>query len=515
MSHSTHFDRSAFQRETALLPNTDVSCPFHKYIAPGTSTFTVSIPKPFLTYRSPSDDNYRSAVQKRKFSFSSLRLVPDFFSRDAQLFDLDTEEDLKVKTTNQFHLVHKVSPFLFNFAAGTDGLWEFETKSTNLEDNKIATFLDTVNKYTESAKPKRLVKAPFFLDWTTLDLDLLQEEDEESVQTDTNDYVKSFASFFYAKPDDLNAQFNKLQPSQRKVPLANNWAFPDRAYEDPKTLFQVRVRLAVAPNTKVLFSSKKMLELLGFKPEKRTLYKYEFTNQSSSAYTYFVADGPPTMGMYNYGKISAAPYSNLLVTPVQTIAMNFKDKRSNAALYKHVKTVLDRLADETNIDFNIEYNVANETFKFVFGDNPAIKTVVYCDNDLSYRLGYGLKREIGETDVSTPVQDMNIKESAKKARIISFDTGHVVVTCFNTSSNLTSVSNNQYMASLLADNAGMMTITTCRGEAPSFVPPNYEQDGNNNVPLLCNLLKFNDAGDLVPFQWKTGAFVSGVLQGKL
>jgi hypothetical protein len=60
-----------------------------------------------------------------------------------------------------------------------------------------------------------------------------------------------------------------------------------------------------------------------------------------------------------------------------------------------------------------------------------------------------------------------------------------------------------------------MTITTCRGEAPSFVPPNYEQDGNNNVPLLCNLLKFNDAGDLVPFQWKTGAFVSGVLQGKL
>lgn len=509
MSHSTHFDRSLFQRETTP----DVSCPFHKYIAPGTSTFTVSVPKPFLTYCSPSEENYRSAVQKRKFFFSCLRVVPDFFSRDAQMFELDTAEDLLVKMTNQFHLVHRISPFLFNFAAGADSLWEFETKSANLEDNKIGTFFDTVNKYSELAKPKGLVRAPFFFDWTTVDLDVMQED--ESELTDTDDYIKSFASFFYADSTTLLVHFDKLQPSQRKVPLANNWAFPDRAYEDAKILSQLRVRLAVAPNTKILFSTKKMLELLGFRPEKRTSYKYEFSNQSSNAYTYFVAEDPPTVGTYNYGKINAAPYSNLVVTPVQTIATNFKEKRSNATLYKLLKVALDKLAEETNVDFDVVYDGTSEIFKFVFPTNSAIKTVVHCDNDLSYRLGYGLKREINEADGSAPVADMSIKESAKKARILCFDTGHVVVTCFNTSSNLTSVSNNQYMASLLADNAGMLTMGGCVGEAPSFAPPNYEQDGNNNVPLLCNLLKFNDAGDLVPFQWKTGAFVSGVLQGKL
>ena len=108
-----------------------------------------------------------------------------------------------------------------------------------------------------------------------------------------------------------------------------------------------------------------------------------------------------------------------------------------------------------------------------------------------------------------------VERSAEKAKILSFDTGHVIVTCFNTSSNQTSISNNQYMASLLPDSAGMMTISPCLGENPSFVPPNYERDGKNNVPLLCNLLKFNDLGEAVPFQWKTGAYISGILQGKL
>ena len=153
--------------------------------------------------------------------------------------------------------------------------------------------------------------------------------------------------------------------------------------------------------------------------------------------------------------------------------------------------------------FNLEYNNVSETFKFIYPNNQSIKTVVYCDNDLSSRLGFGLKREITVEDTSKPVQNLTVKEGSKKSKILSFDTGHVVVTCFNTSSNLTSVSNNQYMASLLADNAGMLTISPCVGEPPSFVPPNFEQDGNNNVPLLCNLLKFNDVGDLVPFQWKT------------
>jgi hypothetical protein len=87
----------------------------------------------------------------------------------------------------------------------------------------------------------------------------MQEEEEKNVQIDLDDYIKSFASFFYAKPEDLNAQFNKLQPSQCKVLLTNNWAFPGRAFDDPKTLSQVRMRLAVAQTPRYYFLPKKCL----------------------------------------------------------------------------------------------------------------------------------------------------------------------------------------------------------------------------------------------------------------
>ena len=137
---------------------TSVACPFHKYLPPGESTFTVSIPKQFLTYYSP----VHNEAQKRNFFFGSLRLVPDFFSGDAQLYDLDTEEDLSTVITHQFNLVHKISPLYFN-AANPDNVWDLELKTGTLADSKLETFFDVVNKYTEVAKPEVLLKAPFFL----------------------------------------------------------------------------------------------------------------------------------------------------------------------------------------------------------------------------------------------------------------------------------------------------------------------------------------------------------------
>ena len=51
-------------------------------------------------------------------------------------------------------------------AASPTNVWEFETKPGTLPDSKIETLFDVLNKYSESAKPTGMVKAPFFLDWT-------------------------------------------------------------------------------------------------------------------------------------------------------------------------------------------------------------------------------------------------------------------------------------------------------------------------------------------------------------
>ena len=67
-----------------------VSCPFQTYLGAGKSKFSVSIPRPFLT------GNLPGILQpvKRKFYFSHLRIVPDFYNRDAYLFNFETIEEL-------------------------------------------------------------------------------------------------------------------------------------------------------------------------------------------------------------------------------------------------------------------------------------------------------------------------------------------------------------------------------------------------------------------------------------
>ena len=329
------------------------------------------------------------------------------------------------------------------------------------------------------------------------------------------DYVEGMCLMFYnVNKIDPAVHSNKLQPTQMQVPQSNPFLFPSQAYESEELLVTLRIRICVAPNTKVLFSQKKMLTLLGFQTEKRVGYKYEFVNPSLNSYMYFVAENPPTLKFFNYGKINAAVLSNTIVTPVQNISMTLREKRSNNELFKHLKKMIDSLTNQTNIQFDVVYDSTEEKFQFKFTTNDAIKTTLFCVTDLSNRLGFGVKREINATDVSTPVKNV-IEKSSEKAKILAFDTGHVIITCFNTSSNQTSISNNQYMASLLPDHSGIMTISPCYGEYPNFIPPNYEHNNQNTVPLLCNMLKFNDIGEPVLFQWKTGAYISGILQGKV
>ena len=76
-------------------------------------------------------------------------------------------------------------------------------------------------------------------------------------------YLEAFAELLYKESSEgiswASKYSNRLPPSQRKIPKANNWAFPTMAYTEPSVLATIRVRLAVAPNTKVLFSAKKCL----------------------------------------------------------------------------------------------------------------------------------------------------------------------------------------------------------------------------------------------------------------
>ena len=179
---------------------------------------------------------------------------------------------------------------------------------------------------------------------------------------------------------------------------------------------------------------------------------------------------------------------------------------------------MDILAEETNVEFSINYNEQSEKFSFNFPSsvsNGLVSTKFTADTELCQRLGFGFINQITATNTSEPVK-IGVDATSSKAITLVFDTGHVVVTCYNTSSNLASIGNNQFMASLFPDQAGAMIFNASLGHTPPTVlPPTFEGGQTDSVPLLCQLRKFNDAGDLVYLNWKAGAFLSGVLCGKV
>ena len=170
------------------------------------------------------------------------------------------------------------------------------------------------------------------------------------------------------------------------------------------------------------------------------------------------------------------------------------------------------MSKETNIDFSINYNKLTGLFSFQWPSNPKISIKLIGEAELLERLGFGLVTEIDKSSVSTKFV-VGEKESATKSKVLCFDTGHVVVTCPNTSSNLTSISNNEYLASLLPMGSGILEMPPLQPDFSAVIPPSFE--GGESVQFKCHLWKFDDAGQMVPFNWLTGSFISGVLKGKI
>ena len=485
---------------TSSLPPSQVSCPFQTYLSAGKNKFKISIPKPFLT------SSFRNQDVKRKFYFSNLRLVPDFYNRDAYLFKFDTAEDLNLKLDYDFGLFYDVENELY-----PDEL-DFHKQDTP----GIHTLLNDVNRWSVTIKPTNVLNPPFVMDWIDLEVyeemsrrvDLANREAEylrEFVDANADDYYGEELS------DDKHA--NRLPASAKNIPHVNSFLFPTEVSgENSDVLEKLRVRIAVAPNTKVSFSSKRMMQTLGFTIEQRTGQRFVFSNPNSSEYQYFFADTfPNVQAKMENGKVAVSPTAPAFYA-MRRIGFSIKEKRDNELLHKAFKTFLENMSKETNIDFSINYNKLTGLFSFQWPSNPKISIKLIGEAELLERLGFGLVTEIDKSSVSTKFV-VGEKESATKSKVLCFDTGHVVVTCPNTSSNLTSISNNEYLASLLPMGSGILEMPPLQPDFSAVIPPSFE--GGESVQFKCHLWKFDDAGQMVPFNWLTGSFISGVLKGKI
>ena len=112
-------------------------------------------------------------------------------------------------------------------------------------------------------------------------------------------------------------------------------------------------------------------------------------------------------------------------------------------------------------------------------------------------------------------QVTSTKEIQNKARTLIFDTGHVVCSALNISSNLSITRNHTYLASLLPF-ANILELPQAQIQFQNAVVPlDFEGGQVDFVRLHCLLQKFNQLGQLDTFFWPTGAYVSGILRGRV
>ncbi len=479
-----------------------VSCPFQTYLGAGKSKFVVSIPRPFLTGNLPGN----LQPVKRKFYFSHLRIVPDFYNRDAYLFNFDTLEDLSVRLDYNFGIWYYMSYDLF------PGPLEYPRETLP----NLANFFATLNRWSVSIKPTSMIKPPFFIDWVDSEsrTEALMERNVPDWAQLAKDFTEMHAEDYYGEDFDADRHSNKLPSHFRSIPFSNNFLFPTQASRDPNLLDRLRIRIALAPNTKVSFSSKKMLQSLGFDAQRRAGTALGFVNRDPDKYQYFVAEEAPFVDTpLVAARITVTPAAeSFFVT--RAISFTPKEKRSNEELGATFKTMLEKIAKETNVDLNVSYGKTTGIFTFQWPTNSKINVELSGDPELYQRLGFGLVNEVNKNSVST-VFKIGDKESASKSKVLCFDTGQVVVTCQNTSSNLTSVSNNEYLLSLLPMGIGVMEMPPLTHDYLSIVPPAFEGGQQDTVPFHCRLWKFDDMGKMVPFSWNIGAVISGVLKGKV
>ena len=480
-------------------PARTVSCPFQTYLGAGKSKFAVYIPRPFLT-------GHGLQPVKRKFYFSHLRVVPDFYNRDAYMFSFDTLEDLSVRLDYNFGIWYYMSYDLY------PGPLDYPRENSP----GLATFFAYLNRWSVSIKPTSMVKPPFFIDWVDADSrqDVLMERGVTNWAELATDFTEMHADDYYGEDFDVAKHQNKLPLIFRSIPYSNNFLFPTLASTDSQLLDRLRVRIAVAPNTRVSFSSKKMLQSLGFDAQRRAGTRLGFVNREPDKYQYFVAEDFPFVN-------TPVEASRITVTPAAesfflTRAVSFtpKEKRSNEEFGKSFKSMLENIAKETNVELGMNYGKSTRIFTFQWPSNPKIQVELSGDPELYQRLGFGLVSEVNKNSVPTEFK-VGDKETANKAKVLCFDTGQIVVTCQNTSSNLTSVSNNEYLVSLVPMGIGVMEMPPLTHDYLSVVPPAFEGGQEDTVPFNCRLWKFDDNGKMVPFGWNIAAVVSGVLKGKV
>jgi hypothetical protein len=455
-----------------------VNIPFNVRLDPGDTSFTVDLSEVALHH------------PKLRYGFTTVTLCPDYYSSQAFQLNMDSDKELKEIIKNPFKLDIE---FKQNAFGGRE--WSL-TGPTGL-----SALLKNLNNFFDLNKPEGCLFPPVVFDWIHIN--------SLTPGVDSVEFHKNLAQDFYGEPYDATKHSNALPVGYRDRFKLNNMIFPTVA----SLIESIRIRITLAPNVTLAFSNAVLPTALGVTetqmPEK-TNKQIQFINDKNNSYTRIVCQGIPAFGQQPYStKIHLYPTFKQVVTDEGYLETTKERERKHDLMALDYNATLQSLASGYNLVFSLQHNAAQKKFKFNYPNNPGININVFVPPYVSHSLGYGHVSVIRPDMTNVPYpEDVDIKDVEKTARVLVYDAGLVVVSLDESSSQKTHQFTNTFMALLEPEFSGVLK-TPLLLDLPLVPVSKFRKQ------LTFVLSRFSEQNQPTPLDWKVGAYIRGMLVGKV
>lgn len=455
-----------------------VNIPFCHKLEPGDSEFTIEVLSRFR-------DN-----PNRLFGFSTVTLCPDYFSKKAYALDMDSEKELSAEVLNEFHFEVEYEKAVF------------DSRAWNSTATSMGSLLQSINTHFEQTKPEGCIFPAVVFDW----FDILSLG--RNIDSDTFHMGK--ASAYYGEAYNEAKHGNWLPLAYRDKTKLNNLQFPTK----PEAMADIRIRMTLSPNVMVTFSNKDLPDALGITetqlPEKVNK-QYQFKNTLiNSLYPVRFLNPPKFDKLAISTKVHAYPTKTFVVSNLGTLKTTVEHERKPELMAKDYNNNLRSLAFTINLDIRLEHVTEEKKFKIIFPASPGIRVNLRVPTYIGHKLGYGHSDVIKSsmTNGSYPADDVTSEPILSKAQVLVYDAGMVVVSLDERGSQQTHQFSTTFMAILEAHESGVLT-TKPGIEMPRVPVSQFNKD------MKFVLSRFNENNEPIPLGWKDGAYIRGVLVGKV
>ena len=458
-----------------------VNIPFNVRLEPGDSSFTLDLSQ--LSVHHP----------KLRYGFTAVTVCPDYYSTQAFKLDMDSDRELKEIVSNKFSLDVELAKDAFD-----QNTWSIGTTKTN-----IGQILKSINTHFERHKPQGCFLPLVVFDWMHIG--------SLSKGVDSIKFHRDKAEDFYGEPYNESKHNNWLPTAFQNNGRLNNMLFPTNL---TKAVFDsIRIRMTLAPNVTVAFSNSDLPEALGFSqlqmPEK-IKNQIQFKNATVNSFEARICQSTPNIENRVFTtKIHLYPSSTFITSAVGTFETTKEKERKPAEMAVDYNSTMQKLANSLNYDLQLLHSPADKKFKLVFPQGTGITVNLRVPTYIGHKLGYGHVDYIRPTMTNLVYPDeINYKDVEKTARILVYDVGMLVISLDQRSSQQTHQFTNTYMALLEPEFSGVL-------KSPLLMDMPFVPVSQFRKELTFVLTRFSESNQPMPLDWKVGAFVRGMLVGKV